>query len=718
MHHLRRVMSPLCMVLVLCVCAAGVAEAQWSQTKLAPPGGGILFGRTLAVSGQTAVVGSETGQVAVYVQQPLGGWALQVTFDPAGGTSMLFGWAVAIDGDTMAVGAPLDSSTGAVYVFTRSGGTWTEQARLAVELQGGALFGYAVAVEGDRLVVGAPRHDDALRGTDSGLAYVFVRSGSTWALQGSLSASDGGAGDNFGASVALSGSTALVGAYQASTEFFGGVGAAYVFVDTGASWTEQAVLNPPAGGFFGWAVALDGDSAVVGAFGAMGEQGAVYEYARSAGVWTNVSTIMAADGVNGDWFGYSVALRGNLLAVGASRDDLIGLDQGSVYVYSRAAGGWTAVTRLSASDAANFDSFGQSVAISGGAVFVGAPRKNGNAGSVYRFGDADPDRDGIPENTDLCPNTPAGAVVTPLGCSIEQLSGPAGPAGPQGAAGLNGLNGAPGPAGPAGPPGPQGPQGPQGDAGPMGPAGPAGPQGEPGADGAQGPAGPAGPQGDPGPIGPQGPAGVAGPQGPAGADGAQGPSGPAGPAGPQGEAGPEGAAGPAGPQGAAGAEGAPGPQGPAGPVGPQGVAGADGAVGPQGPQGVAGAQGAPGVAGPAGPQGAPGLDGAVGPQGPVGPAGPQGLQGLPGVPGVAGPAGPAGSQGPAGTNGTNGAQGPAGPQGPAGNAVSGSLLLMPAGLNPGPGYVRLGSFREERVDEDGRRGRRPINMIIVIWQKQ
>ena len=181
-----------------------------------------------------------------------------------------FGGSVAISGDTVVVGAPRDDDagfdSGSVYVFVRSGTTWTEEAKLtASDAAAEDEFGVSVALSGDTALVGASGDDDA--GSGSGSAYVFVRNGTSWSQQVKLTASDAAAEDGFGASVALSGDTALVGA---SGDDGTGVssGSAYVFVRNGTSWIQQAKLtasDAAAIDYFGYSVALSGETALVGA---------------------------------------------------------------------------------------------------------------------------------------------------------------------------------------------------------------------------------------------------------------------------------------------------------------------------------------------------------------------------------------------------------------------------------------------------------------------
>ena len=153
-------------------------------------------------------------------------------------------------------------------MFVRSGGAWTQQAKLtASDAAADDRFGISVAVAGDTAVVGAFL-DDTLAGTDAGSAYVFVRSGGAWTQQAKLTASDAAADDPFGDSVAVAGDTAVVGALDdtlAGTD----AGSAYVFVRSGGAWTQQAKLtasDAAADDQFGYSVAVAGDTAVVGAY--------------------------------------------------------------------------------------------------------------------------------------------------------------------------------------------------------------------------------------------------------------------------------------------------------------------------------------------------------------------------------------------------------------------------------------------------------------------
>jgi hypothetical protein len=226
-----------------------------------------------------------------------------------------FGTSVALSGDTALVGSFLDElgpnmGRGSAYVFVRSAGVWAQQQKLTAS-DGGANFGYAVALSGDTALVGSYLDDGSFGELACGSAYVFVRSGAVWTEQQKLTASDGAAGDHFGWSVALSGDTAIVGAIYDNIGASTYQGSAYVFVRSGAVWTEQQKLTASDGAaadVFGYAVALSGDTALVGAgggddVGVNADQGSAYVFVRSAAVWTEQQKLTASDGAAEDYLG-------------------------------------------------------------------------------------------------------------------------------------------------------------------------------------------------------------------------------------------------------------------------------------------------------------------------------------------------------------------------------------------------------------------------------
>lgn len=362
------------------------------------------FGVSVALSGDTAVVGaffdddagSNSGSAHVYIRSG-GVWIPQqkLTASDAAAND-LFGISVSVSGDTAVVGATGDAdagaSSGAAYVFARTAGVWSQQQKLiASDAAMGDGFGYSVSVSGDTAVVGSTGDDDA--GPSSGAVYVFVRSGGVWTEQQKLTASDAAADDQFGFSVSLSGDTVVVGAYL---DDVGGVeiGSAYVFVRTGGVWTEQQKLNASdatVNDRFAWDVAVDGDTAVVGAIfddDGGGDSGSAYVFVRAGNVWTEEQKLTASDGAGGDRFGLSVAVEGDIIVVGSYFDSDAGFATGSSYVFTRTDGIWAEQQKLTASDAAAGDQFGFSVSISDRTAIVGAILDNSPefaAGSAYVF---------------------------------------------------------------------------------------------------------------------------------------------------------------------------------------------------------------------------------------------------------------------------------------------------------------------------------------------
>ena len=254
-------------------------------------------------------------------------------------------------------------------------------------------YGWSVATYGDTIIVGAPHDDDF--GTFSGSAHVFVRSGDEWTHQAKLLAPDGAAFGNFGHSVAIYGDNVVVGAWGDAGNGMAS-GSAHVFVRSGGNWTQQAKLLAPDGAqvdFFGYSVGIYQDTIVVGAGwdDDNGEDsGSAHVYARSGDNWTHQAKLLAPDGVSGDLFGDCVAIYEDTVVLGAYLDDDKGGDSGSAYVFHWRGETWTYQAKLLAQDGSELDSFGSSVAICGDSIVVGAigddHNDNGDAsGSAYVF---------------------------------------------------------------------------------------------------------------------------------------------------------------------------------------------------------------------------------------------------------------------------------------------------------------------------------------------
>ena len=373
-----------------------------------------------------------------------------------------FGQSVAVsaDGDTLAIGASSEASNatglggnqsdnsangaGAVYVFTRDAGVWSQQAYVKASNTGAFdSFGVSVALsaDGNTLAVGASSETSNATGVDgnqsdnsadgAGAVYVFTRTAGTWSQQAYVKASNTGADDHFGISVTLSadGNTLAVGASSEASSATGvggnqsnnaasGAGAVYVFTRSAGIWSQQAYVkasNTGADDHFGFSVALSADSKTL-AVGALSENsnatgvdgsqsdnsanaaGAVYVFTRSAGIWSQQAYVKASNTGAGDHFGVSVALGadGNTLAVGANSERSastgVGGNQGdnsadgagAVYVFTRTAGTWSQQTYVKASNTGASDAFGLSVALSadGNTLAVGASFEASNATGV------------------------------------------------------------------------------------------------------------------------------------------------------------------------------------------------------------------------------------------------------------------------------------------------------------------------------------------------
>jgi len=359
------------------------------------------FGGAVSVSGTVAVVGSP------FEDTPLGAnagaahlflrsgsrWVEQQALLPSDGAAHdLFGSAVAVDGETLVVGAFGHdtaglNNAGAAYVFVRTPGGWAEQARLAApapEIQDG--FGYSVAVSGDTVLVGAV-DDDTPGGKDVGSAYVFVRSGPGWSLQAQLVVSDPEKSQLFGSAVSVAGDTAVIGA---PLDPDNGVeaGAAYVFVRSAGTWTEQAKLLASDGAtadLLGSSVSISGDTAACGAVGADtaagADAGAVYVFARSGTAWAEEDKIVAPDGASMDAFGVAVSLFGKTLVAGSDADDTpAGPDTGSAWVFDRSSGTWSPRQKIVPPAAAPGDGFGHAVSLQSDTLVAGAYLADAPAG--------------------------------------------------------------------------------------------------------------------------------------------------------------------------------------------------------------------------------------------------------------------------------------------------------------------------------------------------
>lgn len=404
----------LCALCPLALAATRVAAQGFVETHklLASDGGaGDQFGEAAALDGDTLVVGADNaaGQGAAYVYERdsggSGNWgevAKLVSSDLAAGD--LFGHFVALDGDTVAVGAQGNDDAGAdsgsVYIFYRDqggAGNWGEVIKInASDGAAGDWFGFCVALSGDTLVVGAARAD--ANGVDSGSAYVFERNqggADNWGEVVKITGSDTSAVDEFGSGVTVDGDTIAVGAWKEDTAAFDG-GAVYVFGrDQGGANNWGEVVKRTAvvadGARYGYAVSLSTDTLAVGAYGFNSTAGAGFVLERNQGGadnWGEAAMVSASDGAPSAWFGYSISIDADTLLVGAV------FDSGAIgagYVYGRnegGAGNWGEIAKLVAADGAANDRNGFAVSVSGDTMVTGAyfdDDLGADAGSAFVF---------------------------------------------------------------------------------------------------------------------------------------------------------------------------------------------------------------------------------------------------------------------------------------------------------------------------------------------
>ena len=367
-----------------------------------------FFGFNVALSGDTAVIGAtkvdddirgvDVGAAYVFTRSG-NNWHQQAKLTADDGAAKdEFGGNVALSGDTAVIGAMFQDdkgdNSGSAYVFTRSGTTWSQQAKLtAADGAEGDAFGQSIALSGDTVVIGAPHDDD--KGNDAGSVYVFTRSGTTWSQQVKLTAADGVAGDVFGISIAFSSDTIVIGA-DLNDEKALNAGAVYVFTRSGSSWSQQAKITAADGAetdIFGVRVALSGDTILISARrdddDVMGiDAGSAYIFTRTGTTWQQQIKLTASDGAADDRFGRSVALVADTAVIGAMFQDDKGDNSGSAYVFTRSGTTWSQQVKLTAADGAEGDVFGWSVALSDDTAVITATRdddKGNESGSAYVF---------------------------------------------------------------------------------------------------------------------------------------------------------------------------------------------------------------------------------------------------------------------------------------------------------------------------------------------
>ncbi|MCB9228921.1 MAG: hypothetical protein H6618_04850 [Deltaproteobacteria bacterium] len=439
------------------------------------------FASVVAVSGDTLVVGSAnedcnqssisdlSGGASLSCDENLSNsgavWVYRksgVTWSPEAfikasnaGADDKFGTSVAISGNTLVVGAPYEDSnqttvtngssassddtngdSGAVYIFTRSGSTWTQSAYLkAPNNDAGDLFGKSVAIDTDTVIVGATGEDSIDNtvtngttasadntGSGKGAAYVFKRTTGTWAQEAYLKVyQNGGSLSGVGQAVDIDGDLAVVSTQSsncrdvvvnspntACSNYAGvGFGAVWVFQRSGSTWAQEAYLSTPVidnGDFIGASISLSGDTIVAGSVGedsaagtiingstassdgSLSNAGAAYVFVKSGGLWAQQAFLKPSNPHEEALFGTSVAVEGDYIVVGAPAEGSAGTsvingttsaadsatDYGAAYVFSRSGTTWSQAAFLKASNHDALDNFAGTVAMDSQSIVVGS----------------------------------------------------------------------------------------------------------------------------------------------------------------------------------------------------------------------------------------------------------------------------------------------------------------------------------------------------------
>ncbi len=380
--------------------------------KALKPESNDQFAFDVALDGTIGVIGAQlkttaraTASGAAYVVQEIDGiWQhlAQLTASDAAPNDR-FGYSVSISGSTIVVGAVRDDDngidSGAAYIFNSSGGEWAQVAKLkADDGVGDDFFGTSVAISGDTILIGAHGDDDD--GSRSGSVYVFRKIGEMWQQVAKLTPDDAATYLLFGRNLALSGNTAVIGAYGGTKRGVKEGGTAYVFREIEGEWQQQAKLtasdNAPLDRF-GFGVAIDGDTIVVGAHlddaGAI-DSGSAYIFREIAGVWQQIAKLKADDPSASAMFGVSVAIRNGTVVLGASGDSESSIEGGAVYISRELGGVWQRPIKVVSAESADHDRLGTSVTLNNHTMIIGAPCIRNNAagnGSAFFFSLGIPD---------------------------------------------------------------------------------------------------------------------------------------------------------------------------------------------------------------------------------------------------------------------------------------------------------------------------------------
>lgn len=349
------------------------------------------FGYSVAISGNWAIVGSPLedrtpsgNEGATYIFKYNGStWTEEIKFQPSDlGMDDNFGHSVAISENWAIVGSPLQdgssgSNEGVVYIFKYDGSIWTQESKIqASDKDVDDNFGHSVAISGESIIVGSPLEDLTVGGNE-GSAYVFEYNGSIWTETSKFQPSDLNIDDNFGNAVSISGNRAIVGSPLQDGSSGSDEGVAYIFKYDGSTWTQDTkiqALDKDMDDNFGHSVAISGDYAIVSANkedtgGTNAGSAYIFKYSDEM-TWIQEAKIQASDKDMNDNFGYSAAISGDYVIIGAKDEDT---NAGATYVFKRSETVWAEEAKIEASDEVTGNEFGHSVALSGEYIIVGSP---------------------------------------------------------------------------------------------------------------------------------------------------------------------------------------------------------------------------------------------------------------------------------------------------------------------------------------------------------
>jgi len=346
------------------------------------------YGIVVALSSDTAVIGApfdstrsfNAGSAYVY-KHSNGAWSLQQKLQANDGApGDQYGWSIALQGNTLLIGARFDDdrgfNSGSIYAYTRIDNTWVERQKFsAPDGSVNDQYGFTISLDGDVAFIGAPLDDD--NGFESGSVYIYHRIAGLWSVEKKFTAHDGEPGDQFGWSVALSASSALIGARFDDDEAFNS-GSAYLYNRTAQTWHMKqkfTAIDAAVNDQFGWTVALDDNTAVIGARfnDDMGiNSGSAYVYTLSDKEWSLQQKLIASDGEPGNQYSWAIALDGDKLIIGAPFDNYEEAISGSSYVYSRSDNAWREQQKLTANIEVLAARYGISVALEGDTTLIGA----------------------------------------------------------------------------------------------------------------------------------------------------------------------------------------------------------------------------------------------------------------------------------------------------------------------------------------------------------